>query len=94
MNIVMYIFLKIKVNAPLLPCYLCPVCSLELWEEIRNRSSPRVVSSGSILVNTASLFNTVLDTEAGTVFVSILHRGKPRQREVKNGYSVEGQARV
>ena len=43
----MYIFLKIKVDALPLPCYLCPVCSVELWEE-RNRSLLLILSSGSI----------------------------------------------
>lgn len=74
MNAVMYIFLKIKVDALPLPCYLCPVCSVELWEE-RNRSLLLILSSGFILVYTASLFNTVLDTEVGTVLSPFYIRG-------------------
>lgn len=48
----------------------------------RNRSLLLILSSGFILVNTASLFNTVLDAEVGTVFVSILHGETEAKRMV------------
>lgn len=57
----------------------------------RNRSLPLILSSGFILVYTASLFNAVLDTEVGTVLSPFYIRGNGGK---ENGYSVESQAGV